>query len=133
MEGRDGGHGGDVMATPRRSWLGLVVLVVVMTGAVQALGWWSQQRLGAQVAAAARPGDIQMIGSVTCVYCAQARAWFDENRIPFNECLIERDLACAERYNALLAPGTPVMFVRGKRLLGFDAQAVADALATRVQ
>ena len=122
-----------MVTTARRPWLGLVVLVVVTAGAMQAFGWWSQQRLGAQVAAAARPGDIQMIGSVTCLYCAEARAWFDENRVPFNECLIERDAACAERYNALMAPGTPVMFVRGQRLLGFNAQAVADALATRVQ
>lgn len=74
-----------------------------------------------------------MIGSVTCVYCAQARAWFEANRVPYSECLIERDPACAAQYNALMAPGTPVMIVRGKRLLGFSAQAVADALATRTQ
>ena len=117
----------------RRPWLGLIALVVVAAGAMQALDGWSRARLGAQVAAAAKPGDIQMIGSVTCAYCAQARAWFTENRVPYNECLIERDAACAERYHLLMAPGTPVMFVRGKRLLGFNAQAVADALATRVQ
>jgi glutaredoxin len=119
--------------TARRPLFGLIALVVVAAGAMQAFGGWSRARLGTQVAAAARPGDIQMISSVTCVYCAQARAWFAENRVPYNECLIERDAACAERYNALMAPGTPVMFVRGKRLLGFNAQAVADALATRVQ
>ena len=70
-----------------------------------------------------------MIGSVTCVYCAQARAWFDANHVPFTECLIEKDAQCAAAYNALMAPGTPVLVVRGKRLLGFNAQAVADALA----
>ena len=86
---------------------------------------------GAQVAAAAKPGDIHMIASVTCVYCAAARAWFDENRVSFTECLIERDADCAAKYNALMAPGTPVMLVRGKRLLGFSAQAIADALATK--
>lgn len=117
----------------RRPLLGLIALVVVAAGAMQAVGWWSRERLGAQVAAAARPGDIRMIGSVTCVYCAQARAWFEANRVPYSECLIERDAACAEQYNALMAPGTPVMIVRGKRLVGFSAQAVADALTTRVQ
>lgn len=114
-----------------RSLLALVALVIVVAGAMQLATKWSRERLGAQVAAAARPGDIQMIGSVTCVYCAAARAWFDENRVPFSECLIERDAVCAERYNALMAPGTPVMLVRGKRLVGFSAQAVADALAAR--
>ena len=113
----------------RRSLAGLVAAVVLGTLLVQGTGAWSRARLGAQVAAAARPGDILMIASVTCVYCAQARAWFEANRVPYRECLIERDAACAEKYNALMTPGTPVMFVRGQRLLGFSAQAVADALA----
>ncbi len=118
------------MSTTRRSLLGLITVVVSGAAAMQGVTWWSRERLGAQVAANARPGDIHMIGSVTCVYCAAARAWFNENRVPFTECLIERDDACAAKYNALMAPGTPVMLVRGKRLLGFSAQAVADALAT---
>ena len=116
------------LASPR-SLAALVALVILAAGAMQGFAWWSRERLGARVAADARPGDIQMIGSVTCIYCAQARAWFDENRVPFTECLIERDALCAEKYNALMAPGTPVMLVRGKRLVGFSAQAIADALA----
>ncbi len=119
------------MSTTRRSLLGLVTLVVICAAAMQGFTGWSRERLGTQVAANARPGDIHMIASVTCVYCAAARAWFNENRVPFTECLIERDAVCAAKYNALMAPGTPVMLVRGKRLLGFNAQAVADALATR--
>ena len=116
-------------AAALRGLLVLIALVVGAAAALQAIGAWSRERLGAQVAAAAAPGDIQMIGSVTCVYCAQARTWFEAYRVPFNECLIERDAACAATYNALLAPGTPVLIVRGKRLLGFNAQAVADALS----
>jgi glutaredoxin len=123
--------GAPVSATPLRSLLGLVTAVVVGSAAVQGFQWWSRERLGAQVAAVARPGDIHMIASVTCIYCAAARAWFDENRVPFTECLIERDVTCAAKYNALMAPGTPVMLVRGQRLLGFNAQAIADALERR--
>ena len=119
------------MKAGRRSLLGLVTAVVIGAVAMQGFTWWSRERLGAQVAAAAKPGDIYMIASVTCVYCAAARAWFTENRVPFSVCLIERDALCAAKYNALMAPGTPVMLVRGKRLLGFSAQAIADALATR--
>jgi len=119
------------VSTPRRSLLGLITVVVIGAAAMQGFTWWSRERLGAQVEANARPGDIHMIASVTCVYCAAARAWFNENHVPFTECLIESDADCAAKYNALMAPGTPVMLVRGKRLLGFSAQAVADALATR--
>ena len=119
------------VAAPRRgAWIGLIALVVVAALGMQLFTRWSQGRLGEQVAAAARPGDIRMIGSVTCVYCAAARAWFTEHRVPFDECLIERDTNCAEAYRALNAPGTPVMLVRGQRLLGFDARAIARALQT---
>jgi hypothetical protein len=111
--------------------LALAALVLGTAAATQGLAWWQRARLGAQVGAAARPGDIRMIASVNCVYCAQARAWFTANRVPFTECLIERDAQCAWTYNALMAPGTPVLLVRGKRLVGFNAQAVADALAPR--
>ena len=107
----------------------LAALALAVGAAMQGAAWWQRERLGAQLAAAARPGDIHMLASVTCIYCAQARAWFDANRVPFTECLIERDARCAAHYNALMAPGTPVLVVRGQRLLGFNVQAVADALA----
>jgi glutaredoxin len=112
----------------RGSWIGLAALVAAVALGMQGFARWSQHRLGEQVAATARPGDIRMIGSVTCVYCAAARAWFTENRVPFDECLVERDTACAATYRALNAPGTPVMLVRGQRLIGFDARAIARAL-----
>ena len=111
-----------------RSVLVLVALVLGVGAAMQGIEAWSRARLGTQVAASAKPGDIFMIASVTCTYCAQARAWFDANHVPFTECLIERDARCAAQYNALMAPGTPVLVVRGKRQVGFSAQAVADAL-----
>ena len=122
---------GAPVSTGKRQLLGLITVVVIGAAAMQGFAWWSRERLGAQVAAAAKPGDIHMIASVTCVYCAVARAWFTENRVPFTECLIERDADCAAKYNALMAPGTPVMLVRGKRLRGFSAQAIADVLATK--
>jgi hypothetical protein len=116
---------------PLRSRLGLAVLVLVFGVAMHGLTWWGQARLGAQVAADARPGDIHLLASVSCVDCAEARAWFTENRVPFTECLIERDAQCAAIPDAPMAPGASVLLVRGKRLAGFSAQAVADALATR--
>ncbi len=112
-----------------RSVLVLVALVLGIGAAMQGIEAWTRSRLGAQVAASAKPGDIFMIASVTCTYCAAARAWFNANQVPFTECFIERDERCAAQYNALMAPGTPVMVVRGLRLLGFNAQVVADALA----
>jgi len=114
---------------PRRPLLGLIALVVALPLALQAFGGWSRARLGDAVARQARPGDIRMIGSVTCTYCDQARAWFDAHRVAYTECRIELDASCAQAYRTLLAPGTPVVIVRGRPLLGFDARAIAQALA----
>lgn len=116
-------------ATSVRSLGVLIALVLAVVAVVQGYGAWSQARLGTRVAEAARPGDIHMIASETCVYCAAARGWFESNHVVFTECTIERDAACAESYAALSAPGTPVLLVRGRRLMGFNASAIAAVLA----
>jgi glutaredoxin len=118
-----------------RSLLLLAALVLATLGALRAIDFWSDSRLGSAVAASARAGDIRMLSSVTCVYCAEARAWFGEHGVPFSECVIERDPACAATYDALMAPGTPVLLVRGKVQRGFSPRAIAAAFgpATALQ
>ena len=106
----------------------LALVILAVWGGTQALQAWSRNRLGADAAEHAKPGDIQMLSSLTCPYCAAARAWFTEYRVPFDECFIERDAACQAKFNALLSPGTPMLLVRGQRQVGFDAQRVVKAL-----
>jgi glutaredoxin len=106
----------------------LIALVLAFGGLSQ---WWALRHddaIGSQLAGLARPGDIEMVSSVTCVYCARARAWMQARQVPFGECFVERDPACAERYRALAAPGTPVVLVRGQAQLGFDPERVLHAL-----
>jgi glutaredoxin len=107
----------------------LAVLALAVWGGMQLFEVWGARSLGQQVASRAKPGDIVMVSSLTCPYCKQAREWFTEHKVPFSECFIEREPACAEVYNALQAPGTPVLVVRGQRQRGFSAERVAAALA----
>lgn len=116
------------MSSRLRSALSLVALVLVVGAASEAWRAWSADRTGASVAALAGPGDIEMIASDTCVFCARARGWFKQHGVAFTECSIERDAACAARFNAYMAPGTPLMLVRGKPQVGFDPRRIADAL-----
>jgi len=102
--------------------------VLVVGGLSEAWRAWSAARVGSEAAALARPGDIEMIASDTCVFCAQARAWFGAHGVPYTECSIERDEACAARFRALMSPGTPVLMVRGQPQVGFSPQRVAQAL-----
>ena len=111
-----------------RSGLSLLALVLVVWGASEGWRSWFADRLGRDVAALAQPGDIEMISSDTCVFCAQARTWFKANAVPFTECSIERDEACAARFRALMSPGTPVLLVRGQPQVGFSPQRVVQAL-----
>jgi glutaredoxin len=111
-----------------KSLLTLLALVVGVGFAMQLYRDRLSDGLGRQAAAHARPGDIQMLSSVTCPYCDRARAWFEQHGVAFSECFIERDEACAARFHASLAYGTPTLFVKGRRLVGFSAQNVLDAL-----
>ena len=118
-------------APRRRGWLVPLLLAAIV---FVALKWWtgrSQLAIGDELAAAARPGDIVMLSSEQCVYCTNARRWFEKHRVSFSECFIERDTACADAYQAQGAPGTPTLLVRGERQLGFNAERVARALASR--
>jgi glutaredoxin len=111
-----------------RRFASLALVLLAVWGGTRALQLWSTRQLGSEAASNAKPGDIQMISSVTCVYCAKARAWFTEQKIPFSECFVERDAACAAQYRGLLAPGTPVIVVRGQPQVGFSSQRVVAAL-----
>jgi glutaredoxin len=113
-----------------RSIFGLVVLVLVLVVSA-ASQWWarhSQARLGETMAALAKPDDIQMLSSTTCAFCTVARQWMQQHKVAFSECFIEKDAACAARFEASRTPGTPVLLVRGQAQTGFDAQRVLDAL-----
>ena len=107
----------------------LVALVIAISGGSQWLAQRHDDALGEQLKREARPGDIQMVSSLTCPYCARARRWMDAREVPYAECFIERDAACAERYRALACPASPVMLVRGQAQLGFDPERVLQSLA----
>ena len=116
-------------SAPRaRSLVGLILLVLAVTAAAEGWRAWADRSAGREAAALAMPGDIVMLASDTCGYCAQARHWFAAHEVPFSECSIERDAPCAERFAALRAPGTPVILVRDRPQVGFSAQRVAEAL-----
>ena len=114
-----------------RSLLGLALLVLA---ALAAQNWWTghlRAGLGEEVAALAQTGDIHMLSSDSCGICDEARRWFTAHRVPFTECSIERDSACRAAFDARMAPGTPVLLVRGRVLLGFSPERLRAALMAR--
>jgi glutaredoxin len=131
MEGGGGGHGRHLSACDDAkppSIAGLVLLVLMVGAAAQ---WWaghSHARLGARMAALARPGDMRALSSRSCAFCTAARQWMRRHGVGFTECFIEADEACAAQFEAARAPGTPLLLARGQVQVGFDAQRVLDSL-----
>lgn len=120
------------MAIARKDIRALLVLAVLGLAVNMAVTWWKDrqdQALGRQIAALAVAGDIRMLSSVTCVFCARARSWLSLHGVAFNECFIERDPVCAATHQALMMQGTPVLMVRGRAQLGFEPERIAQVLA----
>jgi glutaredoxin len=106
-----------------------VMAVLIVGGAAAVFGWLTaQERLGADVARLAQPGDIRMIASQDCAVCHIAEQWFQEHGVPFSACLIERDAQCRADFDALRAQGTPVLLVRGQPVMGFEPHRVRQLL-----
>ena len=109
----------------------LAVLAIVLGVGVAQRAW--QRHLegdtGERLAALARPGDVHMVSSITCVFCTQARQWLQAHGVAHTECFIERDEACAAQYRALMGPGTPLLLVKGQAQLGFSPQRVLARLS----
>jgi glutaredoxin len=116
---------------PVRRWALLSLPVVLLLFVTAWAGWlaWREPALGAEVARLAKPGDVRMLSSQTCIYCDSARHWLQTHQVAFEECVIETDAHCAAQFAALLAPGTPVMLVRGQPQVGFSPQRVREVLA----
>ena len=115
-------------ALPRRQLIGLALLLLAITAGTEAWRSHLAARWAAPLVAVARPGDIRLISSVTCTYCTQARQWLTAAGVPFDECFIEREATCAQRFQALGGAGTPLVLVRGQPQLGFTPEQVARAL-----
>ena len=110
----------------------LAVLLLLAFAFTAASRWWSHRQDGAlatELATLVRAGDIRMLSSDTCSICASARAWFTAHRIAFSECSIERDPVCRQDFAATLAPGTPVLLVRGKPQVGFNPERLRAAFS----
>lgn len=117
---------------PRRSgslW-SLLLLVLAVMGASEAVSWWRDRGVAAEIAAARGSQRIVLYTTQSCVYCHKAKAWLRAHDIPWDECDVERDAACRATFEAQGAPGTPITRVGAHWRLGFDPGWVAQALRT---
>jgi glutaredoxin len=112
----------------QHQWWVLAGIVLVSLTFSKGVSWWAQERAASTVKQHAKVGDIVMYSTTTCPYCAKARAWLDGHQIPWRECNIDLDKTCQQTFDAQGAPGTPLIYAKGRWHLGFDTDWLGQAL-----
>jgi glutaredoxin len=65
--------------------------------------------------------DVVMYSASWCGYCKQARRYFKQNNIAFNEYDVEKSSKGKRDYKKLGGNGVPLILVGNKRMSGFSA------------
>ena len=77
---------------------------------------------------AAGNARVVMYATERCGYCAETRAYFNDEGIEFTEFDIDRNAAAKRNFKALEAPGTPLVYVGYRRIDGFNRKKLDQAL-----
>jgi glutaredoxin 3 len=72
---------------------------------------------------------IKLYTTPSCSFCTQIKRYFRENRVPFTEYDVSKDMRRAdEMMKKSGQAGVPVVDINGKVLVGFDKQKLEKAL-----
>ena len=71
---------------------------------------------------------VVMYATKQCGYCIKAKAYFEDEGIPYVERDINQDRSAKRDYKALQGTGTPLIYVGYRRVNGFNVKALDDAL-----
>jgi glutaredoxin len=81
------------------------------------------------LAASIKVGDVIMYSTTECTYCAQAKAWLNQNNFIFTECNMSVDSHCESEFKSYGGNGTPYLVVRNHHMKnGFDSDEFVAAL-----
>lgn len=111
------------MSVRWRDWSLVALVIGLAFGAAWALLQRREsldERIAVEMKALTKPGDILMLASASCEMCGPARRWFESAQVPVQECRIDQDPACQQRYQSLGGMGLPVFVVRGKPVYGWE-------------
>lgn len=74
---------------------------------------------------------IKVYSTPTCPWCKKAKSYLESKNVPFEEVNVAADLKGREEMiNLTHQSGVPVLNLCGNVVLGFDKEAIDDALTT---
>ena len=71
----------------------------------------------------AKARSVMMFSAAWCPYCAEARRYFQANRVAFRERDLDKEPAARREYERLGGNGLPLILVGDQRLSGFSVDA----------
>jgi glutaredoxin len=71
---------------------------------------------------------VVLYGTAWCGYCAKTRDYFKKNHIDFVDLDIEKSLDAQKAYAQLGGGGVPVILIGNRKIQGFNAGALEEAL-----
>ena len=71
---------------------------------------------------------VVMYGTAWCDYCAKTRAHFKANKVEFIDLDIEKSELARQQHQALGGGGVPVVLVGNRKIIGFNAPALTEAV-----
>jgi mycoredoxin len=71
---------------------------------------------------------VMVFGTSTCPYCKAARTFFAEQNIAFTDFVIDQSTDARRRFATLHSEAVPVVIVGERKIIGWQPQAVQDAL-----
>jgi glutaredoxin len=78
---------------------------------------------------AARDGEVVLLSTADCSYCARMRALLSGGGVPYRELDVERDAEGKQRFAAVGGFAVPVLLVGDVVVRGYDPGAVQAAFA----
>jgi mycoredoxin len=71
---------------------------------------------------------VVLYGTSRCGFCAQARAYFKENNIPFADLDVDQSPQARSEFSKLGGGGVPLLLIGNRRIQGFNPSAIGAAL-----
>jgi glutaredoxin 3 len=73
--------------------------------------------------------NVKIYSTPTCPYCIKAKKFLDENNVGYENVDVSSDQAAAREVTEKSGQmGVPVLDIDGRIIVGFDRDAISDAL-----
>lgn len=72
--------------------------------------------------------DVKIYTTPTCMFCHQAKDFFNENNIKYEELDVTKNEQARNELISKGYRGVPVIVIDGEEILGFDQQRVSELL-----